>query len=69
MTLSTHITMMIFLLIKKKDNGSENVTGFMDMTNKIMSDYEVDISDRFQILGFFLRVPNHAFTSLPMATE
>jgi hypothetical protein len=61
--------MMIFLLIKKKDNGSENVTGFMDMTNKIMSDYEVDISDRFQILGFFLRVPHHAFTSLPMATE
>jgi hypothetical protein len=69
MTLSTHITMMIFLLIKKKDNGSENVTGFMDMTNKIMSDYEVDISDRFQILGFFVRVSNHAFTSLPMATE
>jgi hypothetical protein len=69
MTLSTHITMMIFLLIKKKDNGSENVTGFMDMANKIMSDYEVDISDRFQILGFFVRVSNHAFTSLPMATE
>jgi hypothetical protein len=69
MTLSTHITMMIFLLIKKKDNGSENVTGFMDMANKIMSDYDVDISDRFQILGFFVRVSNHAFTSLPMATE